>query len=83
MIRSFRGLKTYRGERTEVPCSCKRSPAFPRAKRCSFTDQIRRSVRATKSMTAAAWSPPTISGGRREPIILCACGSNGNAVVAG
>jgi four helix bundle protein len=55
IIRSFRDLRVYQESRTEAQRIFKLSQSFPRDERFSLTDQIRRSARAVKSMTAEAW----------------------------
>lgn len=56
MVRSFHDLKVYQRARVEAQRIFKLSQSFPRDERFSLTDQIRRSSRAVKSMTAEAWS---------------------------
>ncbi|MEK7706579.1 MAG: four helix bundle protein [Verrucomicrobiota bacterium] len=56
LIRSFRDMKVYQRSRAEAQRIFKLSQSFPREERFSFTDQIRRSSRAVKSMIAEAWA---------------------------
>ena len=54
-------MNVYQRARVEAQRIFKLSQSFPRDERFSLTDQIRRSSRAVKSMTAEAW------GHRRYP----------------
>jgi len=56
LIRSFRELNVYKLTRQEVQKIFQRSRSFPAEERFSLTDQIRRSSRAVKAMTAEAWA---------------------------
>ncbi len=56
IIRNFRDLKVYQLSRQEAQRIFKLSQTFQREECYSFTDQIRRSSRAVKSMIAEAWA---------------------------
>jgi four helix bundle protein len=54
--KSFRDLNVYRFARDSAKQIYLRSKEFPAEERYSLTDQIRRSSRAVKAMTAEAWA---------------------------
>jgi four helix bundle protein len=54
--KSFRDLKVYQAAREAARLVFEHSKSFPREERYSLTDQIRRSSRAVKAMTAEAWA---------------------------
>src|SRR5436190_18415844 len=54
--KSFRDLKVYQATREAANRVFIVSGHFPREKRYSLTDQIRRSSRAVKAMLAEAWA---------------------------
>ena len=54
--KSFRDLKVYQASREVARCIFELSKGFPREERYSLTDQIRRSSRAVKAITAEAWA---------------------------
>jgi four helix bundle protein len=56
IIRSFGDLRAYQQARQETNPIFEITKAFPKDERFSFTDQIRRSSRAVKSMIAEAWA---------------------------
>lgn len=56
LIRNFRELNVYKLARQEAQKIFSRSRNFPPEERFSLTDQIRRSSRAVKAMTAEAWA---------------------------
>jgi four helix bundle protein len=53
--RSFRDLNVYQEARGTAQKILELSREFPAEERCSLTDQIRRSSRAVKAMSAEAW----------------------------
>lgn len=55
IIRSFRDLRVYGQSRVEAQRIFQATKAFPAGEKYSLTDQIRRSLRAVKSMIAEAW----------------------------
>ncbi len=61
VIRSFRELNVYVTARREAKLVFERTRNFPTEERYALTDQIRRSSRAVKAVTAEAW------GRRRYP----------------
>lgn len=56
VARSFRDLRVYQLARSAAGEVFDVSKRFPREERYALTDQIRRSVRATKAMIAEAWA---------------------------
>jgi four helix bundle protein len=53
--RSFRDLNVYQEARGTAQKILELSRKFPAEERCSLTDEIRRSSRAVKAMSAEAW----------------------------
>jgi four helix bundle protein len=55
--KSFRDLKVYQAARSAARLVFEFSKSFPLGERYSLIDQIRRSSRAVKAMTAKVWAP--------------------------